>query len=267
MQDRFLPEEEAFLPVSDLAIQRGYGIFDFFRTFGGQPLHLEDHLKRFYRSAKEMHLNLPFGPEELKGLLFRLMKRNNLPESGIRMTLTGGPSPDGYKLTNPSLFITEQPLSVQATGAALSGGLRLITYEHQRQLPHVKTMDYLMGIWLQPYIASREADDVLYHRNGEVTECPRSNFFIVTEANELLTPAAGILEGVTRKQVLSLAKRHLPVREGKLTLEMIRTAKEAFITSTTRLVLPVARVDEQTFSPSLSLAAFLRKELESHQVP
>ena len=264
VQDRFVPEAEAVLPAGDLAIQRRYGIFDFFRTTGGQPLYVDDHLNRFYRSADRMHLAVPYGQEELKGILWELMQRNNLPESGIRMTLTGGLSPDGYRLSQPGLLITEQPLSAEAIRKACPGGLRLITCEHQRQLPDVKTIDYLMGIWLQPYIAAANADDVLYHRNGEVTECPRSNFFIVTQNDELLTPAAGILEGITRKQVLSLAARHLPVREGTLTLEMIRQAKEAFITSTTRLVTPVASVDAHTFTPSCSLAAVLRKELESH---
>jgi branched-chain amino acid aminotransferase len=183
INDRFVPSAEATLPIDDLSIQRGYGVFDFFRLIGQQPLFPDDHLQRFYRSAAALHLTVPY-----------------------------------------------------------SQGIRLMTYEHQRQLPEVKTIDYLMAIWLQPLIRQKGFDDVLYHRNGWITECPRSNFFLVMRDDTIVTPAEGILWGITRKKLLQITRKTFRVEERPVSLEELRMAKEAFITSTTKGILPVRQI-------------------------
>lgn len=119
--------------------------------------------------------------------------------------------------------------------------MKLITYEHQRQLPFIKTIDYLKAIYLQPTIKSAGADDVLYFFNGLVTECPRANFFMVTANEEVLTPKDNILHGVTRKHVLNL--KGYTIKEANISLEMLASAKEAFITSSTKNILPVAAIN------------------------
>src|SRR5690606_20814929 len=127
INNTFLPAAQAALPVSDLALQRGYGIFDFFKTLQGRPVFLEAHLDRFYRSAAQMRLPLQKSREELKALITELQQRNDLPESGIRLTLTGGCSPDGYSITEPNLVITQQPLQLPAPDV-FEKGLRLLSY-------------------------------------------------------------------------------------------------------------------------------------------
>jgi D-alanine transaminase/branched-chain amino acid aminotransferase len=243
VNDDLLPADKASLLITDLAIQRGYGIFDFFKTINGRPIFLDDHLDRFYHSANEMHLAVKQTRDELKALLFALMSRNNLPDSGIRITLTGGYSPDGYELVKPNMIITQQPLKI--TTAINQQGIKLITYPHQRQMPQIKTIDYLMAIWLQPLVKERGADDLLYHDNGLLRECPRSNFFLVTHRNEVLTSDTQVLKGVIRKQLLNLNGRGFTVQEKPITLEDLKHCKEAFITSTTKNVLPVTQIDGQ----------------------
>lgn len=242
INDRFVPQEEASLPVSDLSIQRGYGLFDFFKIINGVPLYLEDHLDRLYFSADE--LRLPFLPdrEELKDLIRQLMERNQMAHSGFRITLTGGTSPDGYSITVSNLVLSQSPLTL-TTKETFEKGIKLITYEHQRQLPQVKSIDYLMAIWLQPLVKEKSADDVLYYKNGVVGECPRSNLFAVKDG-VLITPAENILKGVIRKQVLQLAQGRLPVEERAVTLEEVKQAEEVFVTSTTKQILPVRQIDE-----------------------
>lgn len=239
----FLPAEKASLLITDLAIQRGYGIFDFFKTINGRPIFWGDHLDRFYHSANEMRLTVKQSRDELKVMLLELMNWNNLPDSGIRITLTGGYSPDGYELADPNMIIAQQPLKITTT--INQQGIKLITYEHQRQMPHVKTIDYLMAIWLQPLIKESGADDVLYHDNGLLRECPRSSFFLVTHNNEVITSDAQVLKGVIRKQLLSLNGQGFIVKEKLITLEDLKACKEAFITSTTKNVLPVTEIDGQ----------------------
>ena len=100
-----------------------------------------------------------------------------------------------------------------------------------------------MGIYLQSWMKSLEADDVLYFDRGIISECPRSNIFVFNKSGELCTPANGILHGITRKQVLSLAKPHYLVVEKDIALEEVYEASEVFITSTTKQVLPVRAID------------------------
>lgn len=104
-----------------------------------------------------------------------------------------------------------------------------------------------MAVWLQPKRAEAGADDILYHYNGVISECPRSNFFVVTAENKIVTPAEGVLQGITRKKVLQLAGKHFDVEERAVALDELKTAKEAFITSTTKRILPVAQVDKTIF--------------------
>jgi D-alanine transaminase/branched-chain amino acid aminotransferase len=221
-------------------VQRGYGIFDFFKTDEGRPVFLDDHLDRFEHSASRMRLPTGKTRDELKVVLAELLRRNGIANSGVRLTLTGGHSDDGYSIGQPTLIITQAPLR---TNPALANGIRLMTAEHQRQLCDVKSLDYLMPIWLQPLMRERGADDIVYHRGGIVSECPRSNVFIVTRDGKLATPGENILKGVIRKHVLELAPAQVPVEQRTVTLEELRNAAEVFITSTTKGIVPIVAID------------------------
>ena len=233
-----LPAEEAKILITDLALQRGYGVFDFFKIIDFKPQFLSDHLQRFYKSATALRLPVGLSETELAKMIFQLIEKNNLPNSGIKITLTGGYSDDGYSISSPNLLITQTPLQPNKQTA-----ISLVTFGHQRQLPHVKTIDYLQAIYLQPFIKENNADDVLYYHHGEVTECPRSNFFIVTQNDEIITASKNILQGITRKRILALNKFN--VKETTVTLDDLKNAKEAFISSTTKNVLPVVSIDGQ----------------------
>lgn len=241
VNNQFLPASEAALPISDLCIQRGYGLFDYLKVVQNIPLYLEDHLDRLFYSASEMRLPLPHSRTELKTIIGQLIQHNNLPLSGIRITVTGGLSPDGYSIATPNLMMTQSPLQLPSP-EAIENGIKLITWPHQRQLPHVKTTDYIMAVWLQDKVKEQEADDILYFSKDSVSECPRANIFAVKDG-KLITPAQHILKGVIRKQVLRLAQDLLPVEERDLSLEELKAADEVFITSTTKQVLPVQQLD------------------------
>ena len=241
VNEQYVAEEKACLHFRDLSIQRGYGIFDFLKLVENTPLFLEDHLDRFFHSAREMFLPIRHTKEELSSLIQELVRRNNLPASGIRLTLTGGYSPDGYGIGEPNLILSQHAIQYPNLDQFRTG-IRLITYEYQRPLPHVKTIDYLMAVWLQPLICRSGADDVLYNTNGLVSECPRSNFFIVTKDETIVTPGEHILKGISRKKLLEIAKKKFQVEEKMLKLEDVFHAKEVFVTSTTKAVLPVVSV-------------------------
>ena len=235
----FVLKSEASILITDLSIQRGFGIFDYFRTINNVPVFLDDHLERFYFSASEMFMDIGYSRSDLARLIQELIDKNGVPDSGIRITLTGGYSEDGYLPAKSNLLITQSPFSFNTDN--FDKGIKLITYKHQRQLPKVKTIDYLMAIRLQNFIKENNADDVLYYNEKEITECPRSNFFIVTKNDEVITPLENVLKGITRKKILEFSEFN--VREDIINPGEILNSKEAFISSTTKNVLPVLEIN------------------------
>ena len=240
INNELLPVAAAKIGVNDLIIHRGYGIFDFLKVIDNKPIFIDDHLNRFYRSAAELYLELDMDRPALKQAIYKLMEANALPGSAIKMILTGGYAEDGYTMHKPNLIITQVPFVMESQ--ANVKGLSLITYNHQRQLPTIKTIDYLQAIRLQPFIKSSNADDVLYHDSNFIRECPRANFFIVTN-DEIITPKDNILSGIIRGKALKLDIDNYSVVEKNITLDDLAFAKEAFITSSTKNAWPVAFID------------------------
>lgn len=262
LNNDFIPATEAKLPVTDLAVQRGYAVFDYLRVWNERLLFEDEHLERFFNSAQQMRLQVPVDAKKLKDLLHELARRNAMSSSGIRITLTGGDSPDGYSITTPQLVITQTPLTMPGPEQT-ARGIRLASYEYQRQLSHVKTIDYLHAIWLQPYLKEQGADDVLYHSNGIISECPRSNFFLVTQKGVLVSPERNILKGITRGNVLALAEKICRVEIRDVRLEEIEHASEAFVTSTSRRIMPVFQIDRHRLHDQNPLTTQLIKDLET----
>ena len=160
VNDSIISEEKATLKITDLSIQRGYGIFDFLKTVGGKPVFLEDHLDRFYSSAEQMRLPVKPNRNNLADLLLALIDKNKLSDSGVRITLTGGYSPDGFNIASESnIIVTQQEFVINRD---FEKSISLMTYDYQRQFSSAKTLDYLKAIWLQPVLKEKGADDILY---------------------------------------------------------------------------------------------------------
>lgn len=241
--------KDMHLPMADLGVQRGYGIFDFLRTNEKHALFIDDHLDRFFHSASAMHLTVDFRRNEIINIINLLINRNELPYSGIKILLTGGDSTDGYTMINPRLSIFQQNLQ-PIPNQIPEKGIHLISKAYQRQLPMVKTTDYLMAIWLQPWLKDQKGDELLYCNENTITECPRSNIFIVNHDNILVTPKENMLWGITRKKIIEIADSiGITVEQRNIPLEELYKAKEVFISSSTKRILPVERIDQSyTFS-------------------
>jgi branched-subunit amino acid aminotransferase/4-amino-4-deoxychorismate lyase len=114
------------------------------------------------------------------------------------------------------------------------------------------------------------AEDVLFHYGGQIFETTRANFFIVDRGGTVITAGSGILGGITRSKVLEAARRHFPVEERGVGLSELKTAREAFITSSTKRVMPVVQVDDLTIGSgkpgetTLRLLALLKAEEEAY---
>jgi len=244
MDDRLLSLDAVRLPPGDLGLHRGYAVFDFFRFREGRPLFIGDYLDRLFQSAAYMRFPIAFDRETMHEMALKLLRKNGQRDMGVRITLTGGGADDGITPGRPLFLMTGHPVT-DPDPAIFESGIHLASYCFQRQFPAVKTTDYRMAIWLQPWLAQKGADEIVYHQEGRVTECPRSNIFMIDNEDVLCTPSADILQGVTRKKIIEVSGPLFELREGVICLEQLVSAREVFLTSTTKGILPVSRIDGQ----------------------
>lgn len=240
----YVAKENAALNVSDLSILRGYGIFDYFRYVDSSPIFLADHIKRFRNSASEMGLPLELSDSDLSEVVHQLIKRNASPDGGIRFVMTGGYAADGYTPSKPNLVAMAYPHKAPAA-EQYENGCKVLIHHHQRQIPQVKTTDYIQGIRLLPVLKSRGYDFPLYvSAQGHVLESDRSNIFIIKNG-VLITPAEDILLGITRKHLIALAQSlGISVVEQTVTLDNFLAADEAIIASSTKGAMPIVACDQ-----------------------
>ena len=244
----YLPANEATVAAGDLGLVRGYGVFDVLRTYNRTPFALRRHLERLERSAQQINLPLPASVEGLEQIVQETLAHNAgvQPESDvtIRLIVTGGASagfllPDGPS----SLLILLAPVR-SMPAQHYTDGATLITANIPRFLPSVKSINYIGAILGQQRARAAGAVEALYcTASGVISECTTANFFVVKDG-QLITPDQDILAGITRNITLELADDIMPVTLRPLHLAELHGVDEAFITSTTKEIMPVVRVDD-----------------------
>ena len=238
------PEDEATISINDVAVLRGYSAFESLRTYDRRPFHLAEHLERLYRSAAMIDLEIPFSREFLAELIREAIERNPYKHASIRLLVTGGESEDGIMPADqPGLAVLITQLG-ERDMERFAQGIKLITSPLQRTTPEAKTSNYVAAIRALKEAKRHDASDALFvNEQGHVLEGTRSNFFIFHD-DTLVTPGAGILLGVTRRTVLDLARGRFPIEERPILLTELPHVDEAFITSSSKEITPVVRIDD-----------------------
>lgn len=265
LNDQIIDQDQAFVHVSDLALLRAYGVFDFFRLVELKPVFFEDHIERFFNSADVLRLKCPVGRKKLKSMILEIIFINKIENSGIRIVLSGGESPNGYAIGSPTLFVINEPISPLPENH-FKDGIKLISHEYMRDIPEVKTINYLMGIYKMPEIQAKGALDLLFHWNSKISELTRSNFFMIDQNDTIVTPGDGVLKGINRKHALEIASKKFKVEDRDLFMKELMTAKEAFITGTTKKIMPVCQVDDQIIGTGVPgpVTSELQQMFEEH---
>lgn len=241
-----LPKSDIRLGIPELSVLRGYGIFDFLCTYNGKPFRFNNYMDRFENSARLMHLEIPITRLEIKEVVTQLLVKNEVPNKGdvgIRFVLTGGNSDDGYSIGNPNFFILIEKIPDYPLWQ-FDNGIKLHLHEHQRELPLVKTINYITAINLAPKRTQLGVQESLYHHQGHILECCRHNFLLF-HGDTLVTPKENVLQGITAKVILEIASTHFKVEQREIKLEELSFATECMISGSTRGPCPVIEIDGQ----------------------
>lgn len=243
LNEKFVSKNDAKVSVYDMGFLRSYGVVEFLITYNSKPFKLQEHLDRFYNSARLIDLGIPFSQAKIKKLIFKTLAKNNFKESSIWLIATGGLGPTSMIPAKiPTFAILTDPYKPYPK-ECYKNGVKIITFEAERQLKQVKSMIYTLAIQALQKAYKKGAVEALYVKNGKVFECMTSNFFIFKK-NKLLTPKdIDVLFGITRQFVLEIAKGHFEVNKTDLSLQQVIDADEAFLTASNKEIMPVVQID------------------------
>ena len=241
----FVKAEDARIPVTDLAVLRGYGIFDFLRTYHGKPLHLEANIQRLFNSAAEIGLTMPWSPDEVLSIVMQTLERNDHAESQIRIVVTGGTSSNNITPGGvPRLLVLVTPVN-SPSDHYYTDGAKIITVRESRYLPRAKSINYIPAIRALEVANANDAVEAIYvNPNSQALEGTTTNLFIF-QKDELITPEESILPGITRTTILKLVRDTFTVKIRDIHLDELYEAEEIFITAANKQIMPIVQVDDQ----------------------
>jgi len=245
--------EEARISVLDHGLMFGDSVYETLRTYSGRPFLFSRHFARLQRSADAIELQLPWPAARTREEIEKTLLTG---ECRVRLMITRGvgePAADIETCTDPTVIIIVVPL-VPLPERVYAQGVDVVISSVRRssRLADIKT-----GSLIHQVLARREAklkhafEAILLTADEKLSDGITSNIYMV-HGKKILTPGhnAGIVEGITRGVVLDLAReRGLEVIDGFFEPRDIADADEMFLTSTTREVVPIARVDGKPVGP------------------
>jgi D-alanine transaminase len=246
---RLLPLAEASVPVLDRGFLFADGVYEVIPAYGGKPFGLREHLARLARSLRELSIRDPHSESEWVALVHKLLEANSGGDRLVYLQVTrGAPEKRAHafpKDTPPTVVGLCHALPTPGE-AALRDGVAAVTRADIRWgRCDIKAIALLPNILASQSAGEQQANEAILHRDGRVTEGASSNVFVVLGTN-VVTPSKGpeILTGITRELlVAALRAAGIAVQERRLTLAELRSADEVWLTSSTREVLPVTRLD------------------------
>ena len=242
LNGKYLLFNKAGINPLDLGFIRGYALLEVLRTYNDKIFAFNDHYERLKNGADFLKLKIPVSKQELKKIIQTLIKKNKPKEAKIKIILSGGVSPDEFTIPKKqTLFVYPEPLRTYPQ-ELYKKGVKLISLNHKRVNPQIKVANYVEAIRFHYLIKAKKASELLYIYDDNIYECSSSNIFIFKK-NILITPNHAVLPGVTRKYVLSLASKYFKTIIKPITYKELIKADEVFITSTTREIMPVVKID------------------------
>ena len=246
----YLPHRRAAVHIEDRGYQFADGVYEVVGVIGGRLIDEQLHLDRLDRSLGELSIRPPMTRAALRFVMAEVIRRNQLRHGMIYMQITRGVAPRDHVFpahAKPVLVMTARRLKLPDP-KVVARGIDVITLPDLRwKRCDIKSIALLPNVLAKQTAKKQGAYEAwLVGADGNVTEGTATNAWIVTNKGVLVTrsPDLAILNGVTRRSVMKLAKSEgLQVEERGFTVKEAFAAREAFITSTTNYVMPVVRID------------------------
>ena len=238
--------EEMMIPMNERSSYFGDGVYDAMFTVEHVPLQLDDHLARFYRSAKKVEIDIPMPFDELRAMVLNFCRRVDSPDQMVYVQATRGVGMRGHAYRfaggKPSLWVWVKPDVLDP----MDRDYRCITMEDTRFFHcDIKTLNLLPSVMYTQRAEEKGCDETILHRGDRVTECAHSNVHILKDGALKTAPCDNlILAGITRAhRIAQCREMGIPVIEEPFTLQEMMGADEVFFTSCSALCCRISEID------------------------
>ena len=255
LNGEFLPLDEACVPVLDRGFIFGDGVYEVIPVYAGKAFRLQHHLQRLKNSMQAVRITNPHTDEEWNAIINEVVTRNNDGDQSIYLQITRGVARRDHRFpgdATPTVFVMSN-LFDPVPKQQLENGVNAITLDDIRwQYCSIKSIALLPNILLRQQAVEQGAAEAILLRNGEVTEGAASNVFIVKDGIIITPPKTDcLLPGITRDLVVEQAHEHgLAVKEANIKQTELETADEIWLTSSTKEILPVTKLNGQAVGSS-----------------
>ena len=252
LNGQYLPEGEATVSVMDRGFLFGDGVYEVIPVFANKLLRLDQHLTRLQHSLDRISLVNPHSHDEWLQLFTRLLEKNAGEDRAIYLQISRGVYAKrdlaikaDYPPTVFSMVLQVTPPDIEK----VSAGISVITVDDFRWgACDIKSTSLVANVMLRQQALDANVDDAILIKNGMLSEGTASNVFLVKD-KVLITPPTGhqLLSGITRDLVIEIAKNNtILVEERDISEAELLTADEIWMTSSTREIDPVIRLNGQT---------------------
>jgi D-alanine transaminase len=248
LNGRFLPIEEAKVPVLDRGFIFGDGVYELVPVYSRVPFRLDEHLGRLERSLAEVKIRNPHSRAEWRELIYRLIDAQPFEDQGAYLQVTRGVAKRDHsfpKGAEPTVFMMSNPL-VTPPPELVQKGAAAVTAQDNRWLRcDIKSISLVGNCLLRQLSAESGAAETILFRDGKLTEASASNVFVVSRGMILSPPKDNLIPpGITYDVVVELAQANgLPLDFRALEEREVRAADELWLTSSSKEVLAVVSLD------------------------
>jgi branched-chain amino acid aminotransferase len=254
MNGEFIQLSEAKIPILDWGFLRSDATYDVVHVWKGRFFRLDEHIDRFFESTKKLRMPCTISRSELKKIVAGCVEHSGLEDAYVEMIQTRGMSPNFHRdprKASPRFIAFAVPFGWILKPEKFEKGLDVIVSNRRRISPDSIDSKIKNYHWLDLVSGMYEAYDsdsdtvILTDENNNISEGPGFNIFTVDQMG-LNTPDRGVLEGITRKTVIDLAKEiNLSVNLKSISFEMLENSDEVFATSTAGGIMPITKINNK----------------------
>ncbi|OEG00318.1 hypothetical protein BHF71_05305 [Vulcanibacillus modesticaldus] len=255
LNEQIVEEDQLSISVKDHGFLYGVGLFETFRVYDGTPFLFQEHIKRLKEGLSLIGIESKIDQNKMSQDLNRLLEINNLNDAYVRVTVTAGTAPLGLpnqKYDKPTILWQIKPLPPFSDEPSM--GKNAIILKTPRNLAEtrirLKSINFLNNVIAKHEIIDLENyEGIFLTHDGYVAEGIVSNIFFVKQG-KVYTPSldAGILNGITRQQIISICEQNnISLMEGLFSPETLIEADEIFITNSIQEVVPILKLNEREY--------------------
>jgi len=254
----YLPQSQAKVSVLDRGFLFGDGVYEVIPVFSGKPLRLNKHLERMQRSMNRVLLENPLTQEQWQEIFQTLLDSNPGGNRSIYLQVTRGAAPVRDLSISvgvePTVFVMVNDIN-PVDFAGLANGIEAVTVDDFRwKACDIKSISLIANVMIRLRANELNVMDAVMVRDGLVTEGTASNIFVVHQGIISTPPKSDcLLPGITRDLVIELARANgFKLEERDINQDELETADEIWLTSSTREIAPVVKLDDHVIGDGVA---------------